>query len=127
LIRNFFKISKSESVKSHLFYYDGKSEVSKQFLETALDFYIHLESDPEAKNGEEIFSKRCRTYTAEIEMARAAIRKYGEQIEPKTLESMQAKFYEITHSLKYRQSTIHLSVTYSLLNLIWDGIGPWQA
>lgn len=59
--------------------------------------------------------------------AKSIIRKYGEQIEPKSLENMQKEFYTLVNSDKYRQSMIHQSVVYTSLNYNWDAIGPWRS
>ena len=106
---------------------DVNGQVNKDMLELALDFLISLEPDPELPNAMEIYDRKCEKHQKEIDKARKIIRWYGEQIEPKSLEFMQEKFYEITNSSKYRQSAIHCSVVYSTLNSVWNGIGPWRA
>lgn len=108
------------------FFYNG-GYVTRAMLEKAIDFIIILEPDPDDPNSDKIYSRRCKVYSDDIEMAEDAIRQYGDQIEPKTLENMQEEFYAITNSTKYRQTLIHNSVAYSCLNHGWDRIGPWRA
>jgi hypothetical protein len=104
------------------FYYEG-GNVTKVKLEEALDFMISIETDP--ATGAEEYHDNLIKYKREVQMARQAVRKYGEQIFPRTLENMQNEFYSITNSIKYRQSVTHCSVAYSMLSSGWDGIGAW--
>ena len=108
------------------FSYTGGT-VSRNKLEEAIDFHIALEpEDPLDQNFMEIYRSRCKQYKNEIDMCNKAIRQYGMQIKPKTLKNMQTKFYELTNSIKYRQSHQTILVTRQCLSQNWDGIGEWR-
>lgn len=108
------------------FFYDC-GEVSKELLESAIDFMISIEPNPASPNCDQEFKASRKKYATEIKMVGAAIRQYGHQISNKTIESMQDVFYSIINSDKYLQSSKYQSVAYTLLNYYWDGIGPWRA
>lgn len=107
------------------FSYSG-GQVSRALLDDALEFLISLEPDPDSPEGMDEYEANCRRFDKNLSMADAAIRRFGEQIEPQTLEAMQNVYYSITNSPKY-SSPVHCSVVSSSLNHCWSGIGPWQS
>ena len=108
-----------------VFSYQG-GPVSKCLLEEAFDFLISLEPPTafETEIASELFQENCNGHEDEIMMAYASIRKYGEQIEPKTLENMQKKYDSIVNMPKYRDSLIGISVVLSRLQYDWEGFFP---
>lgn len=107
------------------FNYDG-GPVSRQFLEEALEFLISLEPESDSSDAREVYDRNFQIYEKEIAMAEAAIRRYGEQIEPQTLEAMRSVYYSITNSPKFLSSAMRCSIVTSTLNSCWDGIGQWR-
>ena len=100
------------------FSYHGGT-VCRVKLESALDFFIALEIDG-------CYEENLQKYNKEYKMAEAAVIKFGQQIEVKTLEGMQDIFYSFTNSKKYLQSGLHCSIARTTLNRCWHGIGPWR-
>jgi len=122
----FGRAAGEQSVKGKIGLPDVNGKVDRSMLEGALDFLISLEPDPESPDAIELYDLNREKYKSEVVKANKIIRLYGEQIEPKTLEHMQEKFYEIVNSSKYQQSSLHSSVVYSSLSYGWNGIGAWQ-
>ena len=92
--------------------YKGE-DVDDILLEKALLFYIQLEY-PDADD-----------MGSEAAKAKDILRKYGEQIQPLTLERMQKVFYSIL--LKYGTNRLNRAALYHALKWAWDGIGDWRA
>lgn len=123
VLRNFirwFGDAKNNSTEN----FEGK--IKRVELEKALDFLISIEPDPRSYDDMEEYHAIMKEHADKIEKVNNTIRKFGEQIEPLTLESMQAVYYSIINSNKYRESAIHQSVATTALSQCWKGIGPWR-
>ncbi len=110
--------------------------VDENTLEAALDFLIAIEPDPDefveecARLGvddTEQYKSLQMQHAVSIKCAKAALKQYGRQITPATVEAMRDKFYEIVRSPKYQVSVVSVSVSYTSLNRAWDGINGWGA
>lgn len=87
------------------FFYDGGT-VSRAKLKEALDFFLSLEPTSSVPLSEHMqyYEDNCQKYDKEILMAENAIKKYGEQIEPMTIENMRKEFYEVIGTFQYRRT-----------------------
>lgn len=114
---------KNEGASS--FIYNG-GKVDDQKFQAALDFIVGLEYLVGKEGEPSDYDALCDKYMSTIHMAENAIRKYGEQIEPRTLERMQEVYYSFTNNPINRKSHTQISVITSTISDCWNGIGPWQ-
>lgn len=106
--------------------YDGE-DVDSSLLQNALDFLVDIEPHPTTFGDMDEYDKIMEPYEENIKKANAIVRKFGEQINPRTLAHMQEIYYSITNSEKYLKSAVAASVVQTTLEHEWDGIGPWKA
>lgn len=95
--------------------------ITLEQVERAIDFFIMLESLP--VDYDELKTYNRHTYTR----FQALIRQYGEEMQPASLEQMQAVFYQITNSPKYLVTRTANSIARTVLSSNWDGIGEWRS
>lgn len=107
------------------FIYKG-GRVDDPTFQAALDFIVSLEYLVGKEGEPSDYDALCDKYRSTINMAETAIRKFGEQIEPRTLEKMQEVYYSFTNSPSNRKSYAQISVVTSTISDCWNGIGPWQ-
>jgi hypothetical protein len=100
--------------------------VSEEDLHSALEFLISIEPTSGSDEETDRYEQYLRDNSDVIESAYDTIRRYGMQLEDKTLEAMQEVFYSLTNSQTYLSSALRCSVVRATLNSCWDGIGEWR-
>ena len=93
-------------------------------VHAALEVMISTEPDPEAT--EEECAALWAQHAKPRAEAEAVLRRYGEEVAPGGLAAMQAAFYGLTNSLRYRRSALVLSVVRASLSGAWAGVGEWR-
>jgi hypothetical protein len=93
--------------------------ITRQQVETALDFFILLESMPGEYSTLKAYNKEA------ADQHNAIVRQFAEEMQPCTLEHMQDVFYSFTNSPKYRQTMAACSVARTVLSSNWHRVGEW--
>lgn len=104
--------------------YDG-GVVTRALMEDALDYFISIEPDPEKDIDYEAYMAGFSNDECFMK-AHLVLRRFGEEISPRTLEKMQAVFYSITGSPKYLNSSSRCVIARAYLARAWNGIGDWR-
>ena len=110
--------------------YDAPPEaarITEDDVHRALAFLIAIEPDPDDDTLDEAaYDALMEATVARGEVATTVLRRYAEQRQPETLESMQAAYYGFTNDPRYLVSAHVSAVVTSALGQAWDGIGPWR-
>jgi hypothetical protein len=107
--------------------YDGPGDpeaVTESDVHRALGFLIAIEPD-EVSSREEYDAATAR-YRDQIDAAVRTLRRFAEQIEPKSIETMRAAYYGFTNGPAYLRTSLVSAVVTSALNEAWEGVGPWR-
>lgn len=99
--------------------------VSWALMEDALDYFVSIEPDPERVIDYDTYMSQFKNDECFIK-SHLILRRFGEQIFPKTLSNMQDVFYSITNLPKYLSDAGCCSTVRSYLNDALNGIGPWK-
>lgn len=100
--------------------------ITRDIVCDVLEHLVSLEPDNDMLFSMEEYQSHMAEHEHEIKEAIAVLRKYGEQIYPRTLDAMQQVFYSLANDERFKDSIEAVSVVRSYLNEAWDGIGPWQ-
>jgi len=92
---------------------------------SALDFLVSIEPDPQPQTLAE-YKAALAPYAARIARAVAVLRSFAEQMQPATLEAMQAQYYAFTSDKRYLTSPAVTGTAIAYLNEAWNGVGPWR-
>jgi len=92
---------------------------------SALDFLVSIEPDPQPQTLA-AYKARLAPYEAQIARAVAVLRSFAEQMQPATLEEMQAQYYTFTSDKRYLTSPAVTSIAIAYLNEAWNSVGPWR-
>jgi len=107
------------------------ARIMEEDVHRALDFLIAIEPDPDDDTLDNLDDAACdalmEANVARGEAVTAVLRRYAEQRQPETLESMQAAYYGFTNDPRYLVNAHVSAVVTSTLGQAWDGIGPWRA
>ena len=93
--------------------------VSRELVESALDFFIMLEPDEMGRGG-----TNHDRFKVEIDKANRILQTFGNTAS--TFEDLQELFYSFSTSSKYRYTATTISVVRAALNGAWDGIHGWR-
>jgi hypothetical protein len=100
--------------------------VSRGDVEREIDWLISIEPNPESIDSMDNYRKIMSRHSIGINKANELIRKYGEQLTPPTLSTLQDEFYSITNSRKYSRNAKSQIIARSALNNAWSGIHGWR-
>lgn len=100
--------------------------VTRSDVHQALAFLIDIEPDPDEIESAEEYERIMEEYHDQIEARYRTLRTYAEQIENKTLDSMQEVYYSFTNDPRYVQEPLWTSIVTGALSSAWDGVGPWR-
>lgn len=92
---------------------------------SALDFLVSIEPDPQPQTQAE-YEAALAPYEARIARAVAVLRSFAEQMQPATLEEMQAQYYTLANDKRYLTSPAVTGAAIAYLNEAWNGVGPWR-
>jgi len=92
---------------------------------SALDFLVSIEPDPQPQTLAE-YKAALAPYEARIARAVPVLRTFAEQMQPATLQEMQAQYYTFTNDKRYLTSPAVTGTAIAYLNEAWNGVGPWR-
>lgn len=98
--------------------------VMREDADKALNFLVAIEPEPsDCETGEE-YDDLIQLYEPGVTKAKATLRRFSENINPKTLEHMRITYHELVE--RYEKSSLEAGVAASYLNEAMHGVGPWE-
>lgn len=98
--------------------------IAKDDVHAALEFLIRIE--PATVNSKAEYQAATAPFRDQIAAAMATLRRFGTQVVPGELESMQTVYYGFTNAPRYLRSSIVSSVVTTALTQAWHEVGPWR-